>query len=75
MIKSRPFIAAVFIGGMEGVANEAELFAQLQPHTLMLPIASTGAAAADIFRKNTFPAELATELTYLTLFRRALIPR
>lgn len=75
MIESRAFAAAVFIGGMEGVSAEAELFAQLRPGVAMLPIASTGGAAVDVFRKATFPTELASELTYNTLFRRLLVPR
>lgn len=75
MIKSRPFQAAVFIGGMEGVLAEASLFEQLKPGVPLLPIASTGAAAADVYRRAAFPAEFENELTYATLFRRNLLRR
>lgn len=75
MIESRPFAAGVFIGGMEGVSAEAELFAQLKPNATRLPIASTGAAAADVFRGGIFSNEFETELTYPTLFRRHLLSR
>lgn len=70
MIESRSFHASVFIGGMEGVMAEAELFAQLRPGTDMLPIASTGAAALDLFQRGEYWTDLATELTYPSLFRR-----
>jgi hypothetical protein len=72
MITSRHFRAAVLIGGMEGVLEEAELFRARRRDARILPIASTGAAALDFFRKGDFPAELQTELTYTTLFRRRL---
>ena len=70
MILSRPFSAAVFIGGMEGLVHEAELIRQLRPNCELLPIASTGAAAADVFRGADYPVELESEVTYATLFRR-----
>lgn len=70
MISSRPFDAAVFIGGMEGVVEEASLVRELRPNCEILPIASTGAAAAEIFRQGHYRGELKSELTYATLFRR-----
>lgn len=73
MINSRPFGAAVFIGGMEGIEEEAKLFADLKPNAILLPIASTGAAAAQLFHRGAYPPELKTELTYVTLFRRRLV--
>ena len=74
MIESRPFYAAVFIGGMEGVVAEAELFGELRPSIGMLPIASTGAAALDIFHRGEYSPDLMTELTYSSLFRRYFMP-
>jgi hypothetical protein len=73
MLKSRDFHAGVFIGGMEGVVSEAELFSQFQPNAMRLPIASTGAGAAEVFAQGKYPQFLVTELTYPTLFRRHLI--
>ncbi len=73
MIMSRQFRAAVFIGGMEGVVHEAALIQELRPECVILPIASTGAAAADVFREGNYPSELQSELTYTTLFRRQLV--
>lgn len=48
------YTAGVFIGGMEGVQEEFELFRELQPNAKLLPIASTGAAAKIIFDKFKF---------------------
>jgi hypothetical protein len=70
MILSRPFRSAVFIGGMEGLVAEAGLLRQLRPSCEIMPIASTGAAAAELFRAADFSADLQNELTYTTLFRR-----
>lgn len=70
MIESRPFRAAVFIGGMEGLVEEATLVRELRPDCEMLPVASTGAAAAEVYRGAEYPTELQSELTYATLFRR-----
>jgi hypothetical protein len=49
MISSYDFCAAVFIGGMEGIFEEYEYFAKLHPHAIVIPIASSGGAAKDLF--------------------------
>jgi hypothetical protein len=73
MVTSRPFIAAVIIGGMEGAFEEKELFSQNNPKADVLPLASTGAAAAMIHTQGRYDARLATDLTYPSLFRRTLL--
>lgn len=76
MIRSCEFAAAVFIGGMEGVEEEYELFRRIHPSTPAFPIASTGAAARILFeRYNANRRELMDELRYLSLFRRLLNQR
>lgn len=73
MLTEERFDAAVFIGGMNGVVEEYEALRKLQPRVPCFPVASTGAAALDIFRRfGPLPPELETELTYPTLFRRML---
>ena len=72
MISSRNFGAAVFIGGMEGMEEEARLFTEQHPQALKLPIASTGAAAARLFHAGEYPQDLNDELTFISLFRRHL---
>ena len=74
MIKDNDYKAAVFIGGMGGVFKEYELFRWCHPDALVLPIASTGAAAKGLFDKyrGEFDERLLTELSYTSLFKELL---
>jgi hypothetical protein len=72
MITSRRFAAAVIIGGMEGVFEELDLFTKHHPRAAVLPLASTGAAAAIIYGRGRYDEQLAKNLTYPSLFRRSL---
>jgi hypothetical protein len=73
MISAYRFEAGVFIGGMEGVENEYDIFTKLHPDKPAYPIASTGAAARILFEKyNSDRPELMDDLRYLSLFRRLL---
>jgi hypothetical protein len=74
MLASRCFDAGVFIGGMEGVLDEAKMFAERYPRAKMLPVPTTGAAAAEVYNSGDYSPDLRTELTYSTLFRRHLRP-
>jgi SLOG cluster3 family len=74
MIASRQFAAAVVIGGMEGIFEEVELFSLIHPQAAILPLASTGAAAAIVYEQGQFDSEFATNLTYPSLFRQKLPP-
>ncbi|MBL8601141.1 MAG: hypothetical protein JNK72_04375 [Myxococcales bacterium] len=68
--------AGVFLGGMEGVEAEHELFEQLCPLAPSYPVASTGAAARLLFdahRGVSDPAvrvALENEYTFFALFGR-----
>lgn len=53
MLGEGPFEAAVFIGGMEGVEEEFELFRKRWPRTAVFPIATTGAAAKLLFTRHS----------------------
>ena len=71
-----PFVAGLFIGGMEGVEEEFAMFSRTQPGLPAFPIASTGAAAAKLFDaspelQRDHP-ELRDEISYLTLMRHLL---
>lgn len=73
MISAYRFDAGVFIGGMEGVEIEYDIFRRLHPDKPTYPIASTGAAAQILFEKyNAQRRELMDDLRYLSLFRRLL---
>jgi len=45
---SGPFHAAIFIGGMEGVIDEYDLFTSLHPGAMVLPLFAPGGAARDL---------------------------
>jgi hypothetical protein len=74
MLRAKPFDAAFFIGGMEGIRDEYNAFHHLYPNALCFPIASTGAAALKLYREVTpNRQDLIDELTYPTLFRNLLV--
>lgn len=77
MIESYEFKAGIFIGGMDGVEEEYNMFKKYQPKALILPIASTGAAAKIIYenfnksKNNQFEKNYA----YMSLFQNYLIDK
>lgn len=76
MLDSARFDSAIFIGGMEGVEEEFDLFRAKHPEAAVHPIASTGAAARRLYDRErerlALGEELATLYAYPTLFRRLL---
>jgi hypothetical protein len=78
MMRAYPYQHGVFIGGMEGVEEEFDLFRKWNPKAAVLPIGSTGAAAAMILANpNRWTGGRLTDVlmrdkVYLALFRRLL---
>ena len=72
MIGGNNFYAGVFIGGMEGVEKEFEIFIQKHPHAKVIPIASSGAAAKNIFDRISADPRLLNNLAYSSLFKELL---
>jgi len=74
MLKDNSFSVGIFIGGMEGIEEEYNLFKTLHPKALILPVASTGAGAKIIFEKNKgqFSDRLNNEYAYMSLFNDLL---
>lgn len=73
------FDAAVFIGGMNGVIDEFNMFREYNPNSLLLPIASTGAATKIVY-ENLLPDEfknerLVKDYGYMSLFQKLLIDK
>jgi hypothetical protein len=74
MFGEQQFDAAVFIGGMQGILDEFNLFRRLQPKATALPVLSTGGAAI-LLSKEVSPGlrpDLAENLDYVALFHRHL---
>lgn len=71
------FSAGVFIGGMEGVEEEYDMFIKKHPNALVLPIASTGAAAKKIYdeRFTDKNERLVKDYAYMSLFQKYLIEK
>lgn len=61
---------------MEGVEAEFEMFRQRHPHASVLPVASTGAAAAILYERErrslNLSSALAEAYAYPSLFRSLL---
>jgi hypothetical protein len=73
---AQPFNIGLFIGGMDGVEKEYEMFRRLHHDIPALPVASTGAAANRLYTANPelrsrYP-ELWSELSYLSLMRNLI---
>ena len=79
MIKSRKFCAGIFIGGMEGIFEERDIFKREHAGSPLIALASTGGAARDVFESEraswgeAIGQELETERRYRRLLRK-LIP-
>lgn len=80
MFSENEFAAAVFIGGMNGIEDEYNMFKELHPKALLLPIASTGAATKIVFDNLSNDNEAKHErylkdYGYMSLFQKYLIDR
>lgn len=66
---------AVFIGGMNGIIDEAEKVSTLFPGVKLLPIASTGCASATVYKNlGIHDADMESNIVYLKAFRKLLEP-
>lgn len=73
MLSDSEFIAGVFIGGMQGITEEADMLELLQPGAHVVPVASTGGAALELAeRRKENLISLQTDLEYVGLFHKLL---
>ncbi len=74
LIYENDFCAGIFIGGMEGINDEYLMFKERHPNALILPVASTGAAAKMLYdsQPNKFDNRLLKDYAYMALFRDLL---
>ncbi len=57
MLASPNLVAAVFVGGMEGLREEASLFRELHPGRPCFAVASTGGFSADLLEEDGYCGE------------------
>lgn len=70
---SRPNLsAAVFIGGMEGVSAEVDMFQAYHPAATQIFVGSTGGAALEHALLQGMSADEASSIDYFTLFHSQL---
>lgn len=78
LFSENKFVAGVFIGGMEGLETEYNMFRETNINALSLPLASTGAASRLIYEK--LPAKhkndrLTKDYGFMSLFQQLLIEK
>lgn len=73
MLSRKDLIGAVFIGGMDGVEVEYDIFRRFNPEAFVLPVAAPGGAALNLARDNGYFSGRALEdIDFATLFSRYL---
>jgi hypothetical protein len=74
LINENEFKVGIFIGGMEGINDEYLMFKERHPNALILPIASTGAAARILYENQpqAYDIRLMNDYAYMALFRDLL---
>ncbi|QHD50542.1 hypothetical protein [Vreelandella aquamarina] len=73
MLSREDLIGAVFIGGMDGVEVEYDIFRRLNPEAFILPVAAPGGAALNLAReKGYFTGRELEDVDFATLFSRYL---
>ncbi|KGV03602.1 hypothetical protein X880_2456 [Burkholderia pseudomallei MSHR4032] len=73
MLSRTDLVAAVFIGGMEGVEAEHEIFKRLHPAARILPVPAPGGAALNLAKDHGyFAGESLTDIDFARLFHTHL---
>lgn len=79
MFTEHQFTAGIFVGGMEGIEDEFKMFRELHPKALLMPIASTGAAAKIVFNDYLTPEmkddRFEQDYAYMSMFQDLLIDK
>jgi hypothetical protein len=79
MLSENEYSEAVFIGGMDGIEAEYNMFREMHPNALLLPIASTGGATRIVYDK-LLPVDFKNERLlkdygYMSLFQNLLMDK
>lgn len=77
ILSDNEFSAAVFIGGMDGIEVEFNMFKEKHPGALLLPVASTGAATKIVYDSlladNLKNERLVKDYGYMSMFQKLLL--
>jgi hypothetical protein len=69
MLSREDLVAAVFIGGMEGVEVEHEIFRRFHPASKVLPVPAPGGAALNLAKEHSYLSEEAlADVDFARLF-------
>lgn len=75
MLSRKDLGAAVFIGGMEGVEAEYDLFRSFHPNGKILPVPAAGGAARQLTERiGGFTEGALLDVNFARLFRVGLTP-
>ena len=78
MIGENNIVAAIFIGGMEGILYEANIVKDLKPQAKLFPVASTGGASLEFYNDiikdhdEFLDRELHYDMAYTSMFKTLL---
>lgn len=73
MLNGHKFHAGVFIGGMEGVVEEYEMFKKLHPSAIVLPVPSPGGTSRRLYKlEKGLPAALENAVDFTFWFQKLL---
>jgi hypothetical protein len=76
MIGENNFSAGVFIGGMEGIKDEYDMFKEFHPNAIIIPLASTGAASKLLYDNMINPNErFLNDYAFSSIFQEFLIDK
>jgi|SRR5690606_10807162 len=79
MFSENEFVAAVFIGGMDGIEDEFKMFREYHPRALLMPVASTGAATKIVYDtllpENLKNTRFEKDYGYMSLFQKFLMDK
>lgn len=73
MLARQDLDAAVFIGGMEGVEDEYDLFIEHHPQAKVLPVAAPGGAALNLAKKIGVTEAKLHDVNFARLFHTELL--
>ena len=72
MLSREDLTAAVFVGGMEGVEVEYEMFRHFHPDGKVLPVPAAGGAARHLAIEHGYHEDMLDDVDFARMFRTEL---